>query len=402
MGGTSCDIAFIEGGAPLEVTEGVVARRQLDVPALDLTTISAGGGSIVWIDRAGFLSVGPQSAGAEPGPVCYGRGGDNPTVTDADVVCGFLNPNYFLGGSQKLNADAARAALEARIATPLRMTLPQAAAGVRRIVDMRMADEVRVFAARRGVDLSAFALLPFGGAGAVHAAAVAAELGMRRIVVPPRPGAFSALGLLCTDVLHDYIRSELCPLDRLDPAHGETIFRELEGKAAGELAAEGLEPGAAVFEREFDMRYAGQGYELRVSLSGLGQGALDGNTLTGARARFDAVHERIHGHAAKEKGVEIVSYRLRVRVSVPKFSPHALQARPAAPPPAVAIKSKRRVFFAADAPTDTTIYDRDQLDVGAMFAGPAIVEQFDATTVVPPDWRASADRYGNLILERDT
>ena len=400
MGGTSCDIAFIEGGAPLEVTEGVVARRQLDVPALDLTTISAGGGSIVWIDRAGFLSVGPQSAGAEPGPVCYGRGGDNPTVTDADVVCGFLNPDYFLGGTQKLDAGAARAALDARIATPLRMTLPQAAAGIRRIVDMRMADEVRVFAARRGVDLSAFALLPFGGAGAVHAAAVAAELGMRRIVVPPRPGAFSALGLLCTDVLHDYIRSELCPLDRLDPAHGETIFHELEGKAAAELAAEGLDPGAAAFEREFDMRYAGQGYELRVSLSGLGQGALDSNTLTGARARFDAVHERIHGHAAKEKGVELVSYRLRVRVSVPKFSPHALEVRPASLPPADAIKGNRNVFFAADAAADTTIYDRDRLEVGATFAGPAIVEQFDATTVVPPGWRASVDRYGNLILDR--
>jgi N-methylhydantoinase A len=399
MGGTSCDIAFIEGGAPLEVTEGVVARRQLDVPALDLTTISAGGGSIVWIDRAGFLSVGPQSAGAEPGPVCYGRGGDNPTVTDADVVCGFLNPDYFLGGTQKLDADAARAALETRIATPLRMTLPQAAAGIRRIVDMRMADEVRVFAARRGVDLSAFALLPFGGAGAVHAAAVAAELGMRRIVVPPRPGAFSALGLLCTDVLHDYIRSELCPLDRLDPAHGEAISRDLEGKAAAELAAEGLDAGAAVFEREFDMRYAGQGYELRVPLSGLGRGALDGETLTGTRTRFDAVHERIHGHAAKEKGVEVVSYRLRVRVSVPKFSPRALEARPPLPPPAAALKGKRRVFFSADAPTDTTIYDRDRLDIGATFAGPAIVEQFDATTVVPPGWSASVDRYGNLILE---
>jgi N-methylhydantoinase A len=401
MGGTSCDIAFIEGGAPLEVTEGVVARRQLDVPALDLTSISAGGGSIVWIDRAGFLSVGPQSAGADPGPVCYGRGGDNPTVTDADVVCGFLNPMYFLGGSQKLDADAARAALEGGIAQPLRMTVAQAAAGIRRIVDMRMADEVRVFAARRGVDLSEFALLPFGGAGAVHAASVAAELGMRRIIVPPRPGAFSALGLLCTDVLHDTIRSELCPLEHLDPAHGETIFGELEEKAAGELAAEGLDPGTAVFEREFDMRYAGQGYELRVSLSGLGQGRLDCNTLAGARARFDAVHERIHGHAAKEKGVEIVSYRLRVRVTVPKFSPRALDARPVAPPAPAAIKAQRRVFFAADVPTDTTIYDRDRLDVGASFAGPAIVEQFDATTVVPPAWRACVDRYGNLILERD-
>jgi N-methylhydantoinase A len=198
MGGTSCDIAFIEGGAPLEVTEGTVARRQLDVPALDLTTISAGGGSIVWIDRAGFLSVGPQSAGADPGPVCYGRGGDNPTVTDADIVCGLLNPDYFLGGTQQLDTAAARAAIEARIAKPMGMTVAEAAAGIRRIVDMRMADEVRVFAARRGVDLGEFALLPFGGAGAVHAAAVAEELGMRRIMVPARPGAFSALGLLCS------------------------------------------------------------------------------------------------------------------------------------------------------------------------------------------------------------
>ena len=411
MGGTSCDIAFIEGGAPLEVTEGTVARRQLDVPALDLTTISAGGGSIVWIDRAGFLSVGPQSAGADPGPVCYGRGGENPTVTDADIACGFLDPDYFLGGTQKLDAEAARAALETRIAKPMQMTLAEAAAGIRRIVDMRMADEVRVFAARRGVDLGEFALLPFGGAGAVHAAAVAEELGMRRIIVPARPGAFSALGLLCTDVLHDYVRSELCPLDRLNPAHAENIFREIEGKAAGELSAEGLDPAAAVFEREFDMRYAGQGYELRVPLAPApalpreresegNTNALDAKSLAAARARFDDVHERIHGHAAKEKSVELVSYRLRVRVSVPKFSPRALEARPSAPPPAEAIKGMRRVFFTAEQPTETTIYDRDRLAVGAAFAGPAIVEQFDATSVVPPGWNASVDRYGNLILER--
>ncbi len=292
MGGTSCDIAFIEGGAPLEVTEGTVARRQLDVPALDLTTISAGGGSIVWIDRAGFLSVGPQSAGADPGPVCYRRGGENPTVTDADIVCGFLNPDYFLGGTQTLDAEAARTALDAKIARPMQMTVAQAAAGVRRIVDMRMADEVRVFAARRGVDLSEFALLPFGGAGAVHGAAVAEELGMRRIVVPARPGAFSALGLLCTDVLHDYVRSELGALDRIDPAHAEAMFREIEAKAASELAEEGLDPSAAAFERDLDMRYAGQGYELRVPLNGLWQTSLDGGALAAARRRFDDVHER--------------------------------------------------------------------------------------------------------------
>jgi N-methylhydantoinase A len=402
MGGTSCDIAFIEGGAPLEVTEGTVARRQLDVPALDLATISAGGGSIVWIDRAGFLAVGPHSAGADPGPVCYGRGGRDPTVTDADIVCGLLNPDYFLGGTQKLDAQAARAALQTRIALPMRMTLEEAAAGIRRIVDMRMADEVRVFAARRGVDLSEFALLPFGGAGAVHAAAVAEELGMRRIVVPPRPGAFSALGLLCTDVLHDYIRSELCALDRLDAAHAERTFHELEAKAASELAEEGLDPRAAVFEREFDMRYAGQGYELRVPLVAArgGERGLDSESLSATRARFDDVHARIHGHAAKEKSVEIVSYRLRVRVPVPKFSPQAHTARPPASPQPDAVKGKRGVFFDAQESTETTIYDRDRLGVGAAFAGPAIVEQFDATTVVPPGWNASVDRYGNLILAR--
>ena len=212
MGGTSCDIAFIEGGVPLETTEAIIARRQVDVPALDMTTISAGGGSIAAIDGGGFLTVGPRSAGADPGPACYGRGGTQPTVTDADLVCGFLNPDYFLGGKQKLDLAASRTALQQHVAEPLGLSLLDAAAGIRRIVDMRMADEVRVFAAKRGVDLSTFTLLPFGGAGAVHAAAVADELGMRRILVPPRPGAFSALGLLCTDVVHDYIRSGLKPL----------------------------------------------------------------------------------------------------------------------------------------------------------------------------------------------
>src|SRR5438270_2771753 len=269
MGGTSADIAFIEGGIPLETTEGVIVRRQIDVPALDMSSISAGGGSLAWIDGGGFLNVGPQSAGADPGPACYGRGGIRPTVTDADLVCGYLNPDYFLGGAQTLDIAAARAALKTHIAAPLHMDVIAAAAGIQRIVDMRMADEVRVFAAKRGVDLSSFTLLPFGGAGAVHAAAVAQELGMRRILVPPRPGAFSALGLLCTDVVHDYIRSELRPLADVTAEHGEEIFGQLEAKARAELDAEGMAGATARFVREFDLRYTGQGYELRTPLDGL-------------------------------------------------------------------------------------------------------------------------------------
>jgi N-methylhydantoinase A len=399
MGGTSADIAFIEGGVPLETTEGVIARRQIDVPALDMTSISAGGGSIAWIDSGGFLNVGPHSAGADPGPACYGRGGTRPTVTDADVVCGYLNPDYFLGGSQALDAAAARRAIETRIADSLGIDVLSAAAGIQRIVDIRMADEVRVFAAKRGVDLSRFTLLPFGGAGAVHAAAVAAELGMQRILVPPNPGAFSALGLLCTDVVHDYIRSELRALDELDADHSEDIFAQLEAKAGAELEAEGMEGAAVLLARELDLRYSGQGYELRTPLAGLSAGRLTAVSLRAARERFDERHDQIHGHAAKERPVEVVSYRVRARVPVPKFEPRREKAS-GSPSSEAAVKGKRRIYFGPAQSVEATLYERNRLAVGTTIGGPAVVEQFDATTVIPTGWTGRVDGYRNLILER--
>ncbi len=398
MGGTSADIAFIEGGVPLEVTEGVIARRQIDVPALDMTTISAGGGSIAWVDAGGFLNVGPQSAGADPGPACYGHGGTQPTVTDADIVCGALNPDYFLGGAQKIDVKAAQAALKTHIADPLKMSVREAAAGIRRIVDMRMADEIRVFAAKRGVDLTSFTLLPFGGAGAVHAAAVAEELNIPRILVPPRPGAFSALGLLCTDVVHDYIRSELKPLDEVSAEHAEDVFRALEARARQELGAEGLDPAKAHFARELDLRYTGQGYELRTSLDGLFGGALTVESLSGARSRFDERHAQIHGHAAKERPVEVVSYRVRLTVDVPKYRPRDERAPPAPRPPQA--KGRRTLHLDDASAQEAVLYERDALDIGAVVSGPAIVEQFDATTVIPAGWRAEVDPRRNLVLRR--
>jgi N-methylhydantoinase A len=400
MGGTSADIAFIEGGAPLEATEAVIARRQVDVPALDMTTISAGGGSIAWIDRGGFLNVGPHSAGADPGPACYGRGGAQPTVTDADLVCGYLNPDYFLGGAQRLDIAASRIALAAHIAGPLRMEVMEAAAGIQRIVDMRMADEVRVFAAKRGVDLSTFTLLPFGGAGAVHAAAVAAELGMRRILVPPQPGAFSALGLLCTDVVHDYVRSELRPLADVAAGHAEEIFRQLEGSAREELDAEGMDSSQGSFARELDLRYTGQGYELRTPLAGLFGERLTPATLVAAREKFDERHAHIHGHAAKERPVEVVSYRLRLRVRVPKYEPRAAMPAQSSSRTGEAMKGKRPISLYGTM-TQATLYERDRLAIGAVVDGPAIIEQFDATTVIPPGWRGRVDGFRNLILERE-
>ncbi len=336
MGGTSADIAFIEGGVPLEVTEGVIARRQIDVPALDMTTISAGGGSIAWVDAGGF--------------------------------------------------------------DPLKMSVREAAAGIRRIVDMRMADEIRVFAAKRGVDLTSFTLLPFGGAGAVHAAAVAEELNIPRILVPPRPGAFSALGLLCTDVVHDYIRSELKPLDEVSAEHAEEVFRALEARARQELGAEGLDPAKAHFARELDLRYTGQGYELRTSLDGLFSGALTADSLAGARSRFDERHAQIHGHAAKERPVEVVSYRVRLTVDVPKYRPRD-ERSPAAPRPPQA-KGRRTLHLDDVSAQEAVLYERDALDIGAVVSGPAILEQFDATTVIPAGWRAEVDPRRNLVLRR--
>ncbi len=397
MGGTSADIAFIDGGVPLEVTEGVIARRQVDVPSLDMTTISAGGGSIAWVDDAGFLNIGPQSAGAVPGPACYGRGGTRATVTDADLICGYINPEYFLGGSQTLSIQAAKLAIATDVAKPLNLSLHHAAAGVRHIVDMKMADEVRVFAARRGVDLTNFTLLPFGGAGAVHAVAVAEELGMKRILVPARPGAFSALGLLCTDVVHDHIRSDLKPLEMISADFGEKIYQELQHKAVEDLINEGLDPEKASFSREIDLRYTGQGYELRTSLDGLFTGALSSQSLSAVRNRFDELHEKIHGHSAANRSVEVVSYRLRVSVQVPKYQHKTQGAKPK--DMGNAKKGERLIYPRGEDAQHAVVYERERLWVGDSFKGPAIIEQFDATTVIPMGWKASVDAHLNLILE---
>ena len=223
---------------------------------------------------------------------------------------------------------------------------------------------------------------------------------MRRILVPPRPGAFSALGLLCTDVVHDYIRSELKPLAVIKPEHAEAVFTELEAKARNELVAEGIIGADARFLRELDLRYTGQGYELRTPLDGLFEACLTEASLAAVRARFDQRHAQIHGHAATEQGVEIVSYRVRVRVSVPKYTP-VWQETPASPKGiAGAVKGRRRIHIpgADSGAIEATLYERDRLEVGTTIAGPAIIEQFDATTVVPPRWRGTVDGYRNLIL----
>jgi len=398
MGGTSCDIAFIQNGTPLEHAEAVVAGRIVGVPALDVSTISAGGGSIARVNAAGLLEVGPDSAGAAPGPACYGKGGALPTVTDADLASGFLNPAFFLGGEMSLDGDAATAAIEAEVAGPMGVDIETAAAGIVRVINARMADEIRVQAAKKGVDLTDFTLVPFGGAGPVHAAAVAADLNIGRVLVPESPGAFSAFGLLCADVVHDYIRSDLQAMDSLNPDHVEASFAALEERARTELHDEGLGGETAKFLREMDLRYAGQGYELRIPLDGI-SAPVTRKDLETLVERFHDRHHEVHGHAARGADVEAVSYRLRAVVAVRKLDiaqrPAAIAGEDTVPAGTRTISDGRGGRVTAD------IWRRADLAPDRPLAGPIIVQQLDSTTVVPPGWSVRCDSYGNLELTRD-
>jgi N-methylhydantoinase A len=396
IGGTSCDIAFIQSGEPLEQADSVIDGRVVGVPALDVTTVAAGGGSIARLDAAGMPQVGPRSAGAAPGPACYGRGGLEPTTTDANLVCGALNPDYFLGGEMKLDLAAAREAIRTRLAQPMGVDEETAAAGVLRIVNAHMSDAIRIQAAKKGLDLAGHTLVPFGGAGPAHAALVAEDLGIARVLVPRNPGAFSALGLLCTDVRHDYLRSEMASLAALDPAHAEACFAALEAQARAELAHEGLDAESAALEREMDLRYAGQGYELRVALRGLPQ-PLDAAALGEIARRFHTQHAAVHGHSAEDADVEVVSYRLRAIAPMRKYTP--------APEPVHAVadpqpRGLRRVTLGPERAFDAVVWRREDLHSGWFSKGPLIVEQRDSTTLAPDGWAARCDEWGNLVLER--
>lgn len=395
MGGTSCDIAFIKDSKPLEVTEGMIAERRLDVPAFDISTISAGGGTIARLTAANFISVGPDSAGADPGPVCYGNNGDRPTVTDADLVCGFLNPGFLLGGETTLDHDGAVAAIKKTIADPMEISAEESAAGIVRLINARMADEIRVQAAKKVIDLSSFTLVPFGGAGPVHAAMVADELNIPRILIPPNPGAFSALGLLCSDVVHDYIRSDICEISQLKANRAENYFLELEKQASTDLTDEGLGEDEHQFIRDLDLRYAGQGYEIRTPLHNLGTMPMTTEGLDRVQERFHDLHQTLHGHSAHDQEIEVVSYRVRVRVPVPKQDLPKFDIPNGKTLPV----GTRKVTFDGRETHLAAVYNRDTIKSSAI-EGPAIIEQFDSTTVFPPGWTAKLDCFGNIIGER--
>ena len=395
MGGTSCDVALVKDGGPLLSSRGQIAGRDLALPMLDINTVSAGGGTIATVDRFGMLQVGPASAGAVPGPACYGRGGEMPTITDCNLVLGYLGEDGFLGGRMRLQASKARAAIMSKVSRPLGLDLIDAAEGIVRIIDVKMQEAIKAISTMRGHDLRDFMLFAFGGAGPLHAGRICDELGMAGVIVPLYPGVFSAIGLLMSDVKHGYIRSKLAPLTEVAPEEVNHIFDQMTAQALAELRGDGFAPDRICVERALDMRYAGQGYEIAVPCPAE---PLRPSDLKELRMGFDQRHQSAFGHMAPEEPVEIVSYRVRglgllPSIEMPKFSPTGAALEDAR-------RGSRRVRFDG-AELECPIYRRDQIDVGANFAGPAILEQLDCTTVVRPGQNARVDEWKNLIVTQE-
>jgi N-methylhydantoinase A len=394
MGGTSTDVALLKHGAARLASEATVHGYPLKAPMLDIHTVGAGGGSIAYVDAGGLLKVGPRSAGADPGPVCYGRGNAEPTVTDASVVLQTLNPTNLLGGRMAVRQDLARDAI-GRLAKQLGLSLMQTAQGVVSVVTANMARAIRVISVQRGHDPRDYTLIAFGGAGPLHAARLARELDIARILVPRSPGILCAMGLLLTDLRADFAVTRLLPLASDSVSEIATAFDTLDARAAGWFAQENIAADRRRLARTVDMRYAGQNYELAVPLP---DGPITARTLDLLAEGFAAAHQRMYGFLAEEEPVQLVTFRIEATGLVAKAT--LAQAPMSGADASGAIRARRDVWIAEEARSvPCPIYDRDLLKPGNRLPGPAIVEQMDATTLVLAAMTARVDTYLNLILE---
>jgi len=406
MGGTSAKICLVRNHTPQVTVEFEAARiarfkrksgLPVRIPVVDLIEIGAGGGSIARVDELGLPAVGPRSAGSEPGPACYARGGHEPTVTDADTVLGYLNPEYFVGGRLGLDTDAARAALDEHVGRPLGVSPVEAAWTVFRQVNEQMARAAAVHASEHGVDLRRFSLLAFGGAGPIHAAAVACSLGVRRIVVPANPGVLSALGAVLAPPRFDLAASHRSELARLDLDRVNALLADLEAQGRG-LLDEVEASGRREVVRQVDMRYRNQRYEVPVALPAAGK--IERASLPGVEAAFHRAYEQRYGRIIRGVEAEAVTWRVSVAASAPATLRSPRRANPARDPgPDPGPPSGRRPAWFGDGFTETPFYRRARLPPGARLEGPAIVEEDGSTTVVPPSARARVDATGNLVLE---
>jgi N-methylhydantoinase A len=395
MGGTSTDISVLPSGTYSETREGRISGQDIGTPMIHIRTLGAGGGSLAWIGPDGLLKVGPRSAGADPGPACYGRGGIEPTVTDAHVVLGYLRPEGLAGGKLRLDPDRAAAAIDERIARPLGLSVLEAALGIVQVVNVEMEVGLRLSLVELGLDPRQFSLVAFGGCGPLHAVSVAASVGIPRVIVPPAPGLSCAMGLLQTDVKHYYLQSRLAPISALPPAELASIFESLEERARQEAVAESLDLEHLRLVRQLDMRYPHQGYELTVPLP---SEAIGRQMLEEARTAFDRLHERVYGVSAGDEEPEVVNARVACISALPHLD---LPPVPAGSSAGGGPRERREALLdRAAGPLKADVYDRAMLGAGVRLKGPAVVEQMDSTTLIPPGWRAEMDGRGNLILER--
>ena len=403
MGGTTAKAILTANGDFSLASESEVARvyrfkkgsgLPLLVPVMDMIEIGAGGGSIAHLNEMGLPAVGPQSAGSDPGPACYGGSGTQPTVTDADLVLGLLNPDYFLGGTMPLNLKAARQALT-DLGSGLDMGPERTAWGIQQLVDENMANAVRVHAAERGIDIRAHTLVATGGAGPVHACGLAHRLGLNSVIIPPAAGVGSAFGLLLAPISFDFVRTYVARLEELHVDTLRDIMASLEAEGRRIVADAGVDPKDIRVHCSADMRYVGQGFEIRVDLPDT-----PGQTPARIQDGFNAEYQRLYGRLCA--GVAIESVHWRVRVTGPRPQPGKIQVRQApAAVPGNGLKGSRTVVFEADQdPSQVAVYDRYQLQTNFSVEGPAIVEEAESTTIVRPGWHCRVDRSGGLLLQR--
>ena len=407
MGGTTAKAGLILGGRPRVTKEYEVGAQAqpgqgmtraagypIRTPVIDLVEVGAGGGSLAWVDPGGVLRVGPRSAGADPGPICYGKGGTEPTITDANLVLGRLNPDYFLGGEMALDAEAAAAGIRERCAGPLGVDVIEAANGIIEIANATMINALRLVTVRRGYDPRELAMVAFGGAGPLHASRLCMEMQIPALLIPLSPGTASALGLLVTDLRHEFSHTRVMPADAPDMGRIRSLFERMEDEGRRTLEREGVAAEAMEFRRGIEMRYAGQSSEVAVGCPGE---AVDVPALAEAVRSFHAAHERAYGHGYPDEPVELVNFTVTAigRIPRPRLRRIASNGRDVAE----ARRGTRRVFFSeARGFAETGIYDRALLRAGHAVVGPAVIEEVDSTTLVHAGYRAAVDEFGNLLI----
>ena len=403
MGGTTAKASLIKDGVVETTSEyevggdGNVNRwmngtgHPIRVPVIDLAEVSAGGGSIAWIDPGGSLKVGPQSAGAEPGPVCYDAGGTKPTVTDCNLALGYLNPNALLAGRLAIRADKACDAIEEYLAKPLGISLEEAASGVLNVVNASMAEALRIVSVERGHDAREFSLVAFGGAGPMHATELANELGITEVIIPPIAGGFSALGLVASDLKRDYVKTHFTALQEANTSDMAAAFTEMENAAHAMLEAAHIPKSDWHTERSADLRYTRQAYELTVPAP---EGQINKGTLQELARLFHVKHRQTYGHDNPEEAVQLVNLRL---TAIGRFKSLELAHR--ANDSGNSLKDHRDVWFPHGELQSCQIHEYEKLDPDSKLSGPAILEAIDTTIIVPPNWLAKMNDSGHILME---